>query len=299
MRIVLFGASGRLGWELRRSLAPLGELVVPSRTDPGGDLTRPDEVSRHLRRIVPQVIVNAAAWTAVDRAEDEPALAWQLNAAAPALLAAEALRLGAWLVHYSTDYVFDGSGGTPWREADAARPLGAYGRSKAQGDAAILASGCRSLILRTGWMHAVRGANFARTILQLAHEREVLSVVDDQWGAPTGADLVADITAQALPAAWHAPALAGLYHVAAAGAVSRCGYARHVLAEARLRGMTLRAGPDAIRPVSSDSFAARAPRPRNSRLDTAKLRAAFGLFLPPWQDGVSRLLAELPDSGIQ
>ncbi len=292
-KILLFGKNGQLGWELQRSLSPLGELVALGSADPGGNFTRPDDLRDNLRRVAPEVIVNAAAYTAVDKAEDEPDLAAQLNAEAPALLAAEARRLNAWLVHYSTDYVFDGSGCTPWVEGDTPHPLNAYGRTKAQGEAAIQAAGCRHLIFRTSWVYAAHGNNFAKTMLRLGRERDALSVIDDQIGAPTGADLLADVTAHALRAALRQPELGGLYHVAAGGETSWYEYARYALAKAAKHGMALKTPPDAIKPIASSAYSTRAVRPKNSRLDTRRLQAAFGLRLPPWQFGVARLIAEI------
>ncbi|MCB2038840.1 MAG: dTDP-4-dehydrorhamnose reductase, partial [Ottowia sp.] len=208
MKILLLGKNGQVGWELQRSLAPLGELVALDRQGaPGlvGDVSDLEGLAATVRALRPQLIVNAAAHTAVDKAESEPDLARRLNAEAPAVLAREAAACGALLVHYSTDYVFDGSGERPWREDDATGPLGVYGRTKLEGEQAIAASGCRHLILRTSWVYAARGGNFAKTMLRLARERERLTVIDDQWGAPTGAELIADVTAQAVAQLRQAP----------------------------------------------------------------------------------------------
>ncbi len=296
MRILLLGADGQVGWELRRALAPLGELVAAGRAcaaaGPCGDLDRPEELAASVRRLQPDAIVVAAAFTDVDRAEREPALAERVNAHAPALLAREAAALGAWLVHYSTDYVFDGSGDDARDEDAPTGPLNAYGRSKLEGEQRIRASGCRHLILRTSWVHAPRRRNFVLSILRAAAQRERLEVPADQVGAPTGADLVADVTAPARRAARAAPALSGTYHVAAAGHTSRLGCARFVVERALALGHRLRAAPDTVEAAPADPPGA--PRPRNSRLATAKLRAAFGLEMPPWQHGVERTLAEAP-----
>ena len=213
MKILLLGKNGQLGWELQRALAPLGEVVALGSVE--ADLAQPDALAAVVRHVAPQIIVNAAAHTAVDRAESEPALAHAVNAVAPAVLAREAATLSAWLLHYSTDYVFDGSGSMPWTEDAPTGPLNVYGASKLDGEQAIRASGCRHLILRTSWVHAARGGNFARTMLKFAAERDTLRVVDDQVGAPTGAELLADISAHVLRTALQRPQVAeiGRAHV--------------------------------------------------------------------------------------
>ena len=295
MRILLFGKRGQVGWELQRSLAPLGTIVALDREGDGqlcGDLTRLDGLAACVRAVAPDVIVNAAAHTAVDKAEAEPALARTLNALAPGVLAEEASRLGAWLVHYSTDYVFDGSGERPWQENDATAPLSVYGQSKLAGEQAVAACG-KHLIFRTSWVYAERGNNFARTMLRLAGERDRLQVIADQIGAPTGAELLADVTAQALRSVRRQPQLAGLYHLAAAGETSWHGYARHVVDFARQAGESIRVAPSAIEAVPSSAYPLPAPRPLNSRLDTRKLQTAFDLCLPDWRVGVDRMLAEV------
>jgi dTDP-4-dehydrorhamnose reductase len=299
MRILLFGRNGQLGWELQRALAPLGEVVALDMDSPAplsADFAQPESLAATVRAVAPQAIVNAAAYTAVDAAEDDEATARAVNAAAPAVLAREAAALGAWLVHYSTDYVFDGSGSAPWREDSPTGPLNAYGRTKLEGEQAVRASGCRHLLLRTSWVYAARGANFAKTMLALAAQRDRLRVVVVQIGAATGAELLADVSAHALRAACADPALAGTYHVAAQGETSWHGYARHVIAFARERGRPLKAGPDEVEPVPGSAYPTRAARPRNSRLDTRRLRDTFGLALPPWQRGVERMLVELFDA---
>lgn len=294
MKILLFGKNGQLGWELQRSLAPLGELIALGTQDrPCADFTRPSDVAATVRALKPDVIVNAAAYTAVDKAESEPEVARAVNAVTPGLLAETAAGLNAWLVHYSTDYVFDGEGHTPWREDDATGPLNEYGRSKLEGEENIRASGCKHLIFRTSWVYAARGNNFAKTMLRLAQERDSLQVIDDQYGAPTGADLLADISAHALRAALQTPEVAGTYHAAPGGETSWHGYAQHVLARARAAGLTLKAAADAVQAVPTSAFPTPAKRPANSRLDTDKLRTAFGLHLPKWQEGVDRMLAEI------
>ena len=294
MRILLFGKRGQVGWELQRSLAPLGTIVALDREGDGqlcGDFTKLDGLAACVRAVAPDVIVNAAAHTAVDKAEAEPALARTLNALAPGVLAEEASRLGAWLVHYSTDYVFDGSGERPWQENDATAPLSVYGQSKLAGEQAVAACG-KHLIFRTSWVYAARGNNFARTMLRLAGERDRLQVIADQIGAPTGAELLADVTAQALRSVRRQPQLAGLYHLAAAGETSWHGYARHVVDFARQAGESIRVAPSAIEAVPSSAYPLPAPRPLNSRLDTRKLQTAFDLCLPDWRVGVDRMLAE-------
>lgn len=298
MKILLLGKGGQVGWELQRSLAPLGTVLALDfdSTEGCGDFSRPEDLAATVRDYAPQIIVNAAAHTAVDRAEAEPGLARLINATAPETLAREARALGAWLVHYSTDYVFDGSGQQPWRESDVPAPLSVYGQTKLEGERAIQAGCPQHLIFRTSWVYAARGSNFAKTMLRLAGEREQLQVIDDQIGAPTGADLLADITALALRQLMsdrHPAAGAGLYHLAAAGQTSWHGYASHVIEQARRIKPELALRVREIRPVPTSAFPTAARRPHNSRLDTSQLRARFGLTLPPWQQGVDRMLAEI------
>jgi dTDP-4-dehydrorhamnose reductase len=247
--------------------------------------------------VQPQVIVNAAAHTAVDKAESEPDLARTLNALAPGVLAQEAAKLKAWLVHYSTDYVFDGSGEAPWRETDATAPLNVYGRSKLEGEQLIQASGCQHLIFRTSWVYGARGGNFAKTMLRLAKERDSLTVIADQIGAPTGAELLADVTAHAVrhvlpPVGHNFLTPSGIYHLAASGQTSWHAYARFVLETARAAGVALKAAPEAVKPIPTSGYPTPARRPLNSRLDTNLFETTFGLRLPPWQQGVARMLAE-------
>lgn len=301
MKILLFGRGGQVGWELQRSLAPLGELVAldfdPAANLGGlcGDFSHPAGLAETVRKLAPDVVVNAAAHTAVDKAQSQAELARALNAVAPGVLAAEAARLGAWLVHYSTDYVFDGSGNTPWREDDPKGPLNVYGQTKLEGEQ-LVASNPRHLTLRTSWVYAARGGNFAKTMLKLGQEREALAVIDDQFGAPTSAELLADVTAHMLRAALAQPKLAGLYHCAAAGETTWHAYACYVLEQARALGWTLRAGPAQVAPVPSSHYPTPARRPLNSRLNTGKLQAAFGLQLPHWQVQVKRMLEEISPS---
>jgi dTDP-4-dehydrorhamnose reductase len=297
LKILLLGKNGQVGWELQRSLAPLGQVLALDRhsTDFCGDLSQPERLAQTVHDWRPDVIVNAAAHTAVDKAESEPDVARCLNATAPAALAQAAAAIGAWLVHYSTDYVFNGQGEQAWRESDATGPLSVYGQTKLEGEQAIVASGCKHLIFRTSWVYAARGGNFAKTMLRLAGERERLTVIDDQHGAPTGADLIADVTAHALVLAMIDPAagLSGIYHLVAAGETSWHGYASHVIAQARQIQPVLTLKVTDIAPVPTSAFPTPAKRPLNSRLSTHKLQQAFGMVLPPWQQGVNRMLAEI------
>ncbi len=292
MKILVFGSRGQLGWELRRSLAPLGDLILPERRDAGGDLADPNRVASLIRQVAPNIIVNAAAYTAVDKAETESALTQTINATAPGVMAAEARKLDAWLLHYSTDYVFDGSGSAPWRETSATGPLSAYGRSKLAGEQQV-AAWSKHLILRTSWVYAARGQNFAKTMLKLAQEREDLKVIADQIGAPTGAELLADVSAHALRVLPSRPELAGLYHVAAAGETSWHGYALHLIEFARQSGAAIKVSPERIKPIPATEYPLPAARPYNSRLDTQKFRSAFALNLPDWRHGLERMLTEV------
>jgi dTDP-4-dehydrorhamnose reductase len=294
MKILLLGKNGQVGWELQRSLAPLGEVLAldSKSTEYCGDLTDLAGLVATVRAYAPDVIVNAAAYTAVDKAESEPEQAQRVNAEAVAVLAHEAQQLGAWLVHYSTDYVFDGSGTQPWQETDTVGPLSVYGASKLAGEQAIQASGCKQLIFRTSWVYAARGNNFAKTMLRLAQERDSLSVIVDQFGAPTSAELLADVTAHALRSAMAAPALGGLYHLAASGETSWHSYARFVLEQAEVAGKLLKVAPAQITAIASSAYPTAAKRPLNSRLNTRKLQNAFALHLPDWHAGVARMLSE-------
>lgn len=296
MRILLLGCKGQVGWELQRSLAPLGELVACDFDTPGelkADFSDPEALAALVRRVQPQIIVNSAAHTAVDKAESEPDFARTLNATAPGVLAREAAALGALLVHYSTDYVFDGSGSERRGEDAPTGPLSVYGRTKLEGEQLIRASGCRHLILRTSWVYAARGGNFARTMLKLAAERDSLKVISDQVGAPTGAELLADVTAHAVRRVLAEPALAGLYHCVAGGETNWFEYARFVIEWARAHGQPVRLAPDAIHSIPTSDYPTPAARPLNSRLATHRLQQAFGLTLPHWQVGVERMLTEV------
>jgi dTDP-4-dehydrorhamnose reductase len=301
LKILLLGKGGQVGWELQRSLAPLGELVALATAD--ADFDRPDTLRPVLAAARPEVIVNAAAYTAVDQAESEPDKAWRINAESVGVLAEEARALGALLVHFSTDYVFDGAKATPYVEDDATRPLSVYGRTKLEGEQRIRASGARHLVFRTSWVYSARGTNFARTILRLAREREVLSVVDDQLGAPTSAELVADVTALAIHRLRARAGCAvpdhGIYHLAASGRTSWHGFAAHVLQLVAARGIGLRLAPENLRAIPSAQYPLPAVRPRNSTLDTRKLADAYGLYLPDWRNHLERTMDEIIARGEQ
>jgi dTDP-4-dehydrorhamnose reductase len=293
MKILLLGKNGQVGWELQRSLAPLGELIALASDSKNlcGDFTNLAGIAKTVRAIAPDVIINAAAHTAVDKAESEPELARSITALAPALLSEEAARLNAWLIHYSTDYVFNGSGDKPWLETDLTGPLSVYGATKLESEQFIQQSGCKHLIFRASWVYSAQGGNFAKTMLRLAQERDSLKVIDDQIGAPTGAELLADVTAHAIRTAQQNPEVSGLYHLVASGETSWHGYASFVLDYARRAGIPLNVA--AIEAVPTSAFPTPAKRPHNSRLNTTKLRSAFNLHLPHWQTGVERMLTEI------
>lgn len=297
MKILLLGKNGQVGWELQRSLAPLGEVMALDRhsTHFCGDLSQPDQLAKTVLDYRPDLIVNAAAHTAVDKAESEPELARRLNAEAPAALAKAAAQVGAWLVHYSTDYVFDGSGSHARQEGEGVGPLNVYGQTKYEGEKAVAASGCKYLIFRTSWVYAARGGNFAKTMLRLAQERERLTVISDQHGAPTGAELIADVSAHAMRCVMNTQniSLSGVYHLVASGETSWHGYASHVIEQAKRISPDLAWNVTEVAPVPTTAFPTPAARPLNSRLCTNKLQQTFGLVLPPWRQGVDRMLAEI------
>jgi dTDP-4-dehydrorhamnose reductase len=294
MKIVLFGRGGQVGRELEQVLPSLGQLAAFGRDQ--ADLERPDAVQALLRRESPDIVVNAAAYTAVDKAESEPEKARQINADTVGIIATETARLGGWLVHYSTDYVFDGAKSDSYVETDPTGPLGVYGATKLAGERLVAASGCRHLVFRTSWVYAAHGSNFIRTILRLGQEREELSIVDDQIGAPTSAARIAAVTVAAIRTLaggeGELPA-SGIYHLAATGATSWHGLAKLVVAAAHAGGLPLRVDADRIRPIPSSAWPQVARRPANSRLDTAKLQRTFDLILPPWQDDVRDVVAAL------
>lgn len=293
MKILLLGKNGQLGWELQRSLGLLGELIALDRLGQEtmcGDLANLDGLRKTIADLKPDIIVNAAAYTAVDRAESEPELVKLINAQAMEVLAQEALKINAWLVNYSTDYVFNGTGTGAWCESDTTAPLNQYGQSKLEGEQAIQNSGCKHLIFRTSWVYGSKGNNFAKTMLRLASERQTLSIINDQVGAPTSAALLADCTAHALFQAIHNPQLAGLYHLAASGETTWYKYANIVIDQARKLGTELLVNE--IKPISTLDYPTAAKRPYNSRLNTTKFSDSFGLVLPEWEKGVIRMLYE-------
>lgn len=301
-RILLTGKDGQLGFELRRSLAVLGSIAAVGRREL--DLTRSPQIRDALQGLQPDIIVNAAAYTAVDKAESEPELAYAVNAQAPQALAEEAKKRGALLLHYSTDYVFDGSKQGAYVESDTPNPLSVYGRSKLAGEQAIRDSGCDHLILRTSWVFGAHGGNFLRTMLRLAKERDGLRIVGDQVGAPTSAALIADVSAHLIAAylrgkaaSGEAPFRGGLYHLAASDAVSWHGYACEIVRIAGQLGMPLKVKEEGVAAIASRDYPQAARRPANSRLDTTRLRDAFGLVLPDWRDGVAHVLDQLKQAG--
>ncbi|MCI2291176.1 dTDP-4-dehydrorhamnose reductase [Enterobacter sp. I4] len=293
MNILLFGKTGQVGWELQRALAPLGNLIaldVHSK-DYCGDFSNPEGIAETVRNIKPDVIVNAAAHTAVDKAESEPEFAQLLNATSVEAIAKEAAKIGAWVVHYSTDYVFPGDGETPWSETDATAPLNVYGQTKLDGEKALQDNCPNHLIFRTSWVYAGKGNNFAKTMLRLAKERKELSVINDQVGAPTGAELLADCTAHAIRVAMVKPEVAGLYHLVASETTTWYDYAALVFDEAKKNGVEL--AIEKLNAVPTSAYPTPARRPHNSRLNTVKFQQNFNLVLPAWHDGVKRMLAEL------
>lgn len=296
MRFLITGQTGQLGFELRRSLSVLGEVISLDRH--AADLAKPETLPAIIRHHTPDVIVNAAAYTAVDKAESESGLARQINALAPGVLAEEAARLGAVMVHFSTDYVFDGHQSTPYVETDATHPLSVYGQSKLEGEQAVRSASPRHLIFRTSWVYGAYGNNFLKTMLRLLQTRQSLSVVNDQRGAPTAASLIADCCAQILARLPIGKAAQpefpfGTYHLSAAGSVSWHGYAHHIAVQASRLGYPLTLSPDNILAIPTSSYPLPAPRPANSLLDTSLLRTTFGLALPDWQEGVEQTLALL------
>jgi len=298
MKILLLGIEGQVGWELQRALSTVGDLIAPEQHEL--DLEHLDDVRRWVRRYEPGVIVNAAAYTAVDRAESEPEKARRINAEAVGLLAEEANRLNAWLVHYSTDYIFDGEKTSPYEEDDPANPLSVYGRTKFEGEERVRKQHAKHLIFRTSWVYAARGKNFIKTILRLAKEKERLEIIADQYGAPTSAELIADITALALHRVGQTEGpsgLAGTYHLVAQGETSWHGYAQYVVKTAKDIGVSLKAGPEEVYPIPTEAYPLPAKRPLNSRLSVSKLTRTFRVRLPDWRDHVRRVVRELTERG--
>ncbi len=295
-RILLTGANGQVGWELQQSLQPLGTVIALDRA--GMDLSEPDSIRRAINEAKPAIIVNAAAYTAVDKAETEAELAMQINGIAPGIMAEEAARIGALLVHYSTDYVFDGSRNAPYRENDATNPVSSYGRSKLAGEAAVRASGARHLILRTSWVYSARGSNFVRTMLRLARERNELRIVNDQVGAPTWARSIADMTGRILEAYCGNPGrreeFGGLYHLTARGAVSWFEFADAIFARAKATNAQFRV-PKLV-PIPTSEYPLPARRPANSRLDCSKAATTFGLTLPRWDIALKECMNDFRES---
>jgi dTDP-4-dehydrorhamnose reductase len=300
VKILLLGKNGQLGWELQRSLAVLGEVVACGRAE--ADLENLAELQAVVRKVSPQIIVNAAAYTAVDKAESEPERAFLINSKAVDMLAKEANILNAWLIHYSTDYVFDGTKEGPYLETDATNPLGIYGKSKLSGEEAIRASGCKHLILRTSWVYAARGNNFIKTMLRLAQERNEIKVVVDQIGAPTSAELLADVTACCLYRLQYDASFAshqgGTCHLAADGSTSWHGFAQFIINEALHHGVELAASSENVLPILTREYPLPAKRPANSQLTTSKISTTFGLKLPPWQLHAKRTVAEIVNANI-
>lgn len=293
MNILLFGRQGQVGWELQRSLAPLGNVIVLDRhsVDYCGDFENPAGIAESILRIKPDVIVNATAYTAVDKAESEVEKARLVNATSVKALAEAAKQVNALVVHYSTDYVFDGSGTTPWKETDTTAPLNTYGLTKREGEEAIIAATDNYLIFRTSWVYAAKGNNFAKTMIRLAQERESLAVINDQHGAPTGAELIADCTAHAIRLTLTAPEKAGIYNLIASGVTTWHAYAETVIDYVRQKGLPLKV--EVVNKVDTSAFPTPAKRPSNSRLNTEKFSSAFKLNLPDWKLGVIRMLDEL------
>lgn len=294
MKLLLTGKNGQLGFELQRALAPLGEVVALDHA--GCDLRDPDAIRRVVRDIGPAFIVNPAAYTAVDRAESDQEAAFAVNATAVGILGEEAARIGACVIHYSTDYVFNGEKAAPYSEDDTPDPQSVYGRSKLAGEQALQASGANNLILRTSWVVGAHGENFARTMLRLAATRDSLSVVSDQFGAPTSASLLADVTAHLVRQAQTDSAGAfpfGLYHLAAGGDTNWHEYACVVIDAAVKAGRPLKIAPEQIVPILAAAYPTAARRPANSRLNTKKLRDSFGLTLPHWREGLAHVLRQI------
>ncbi|MDJ0036574.1 dTDP-4-dehydrorhamnose reductase [Pantoea allii] len=293
MNILLFGKNGQVGWELQRALSPLGDVIALDRHSEAfcGDFENPEGIAETVRQIRPDVIVNATAYTAVDKAESDRELARQINATSVERLAQAAKDVNAWLVHFSTDYVFNGEGKRAWSEDDETAPVNFYGKTKLEGESAIIKALDNYMIFRTSWVYAARGKNFPKTMLKLAQEREKLSVIDDQFGAPTSAELIADCTAHCILHAIAKPELAGVYHLVASGETNWYEYASKVIEYAKNKGVAIKAQEIAAVPTSA--FPTPANRPANSRLNTSKFSTAFNITLPYWENGIVRLVDEI------
>ncbi|MDN5512250.1 MAG: dTDP-4-dehydrorhamnose reductase [Acinetobacter sp.] len=294
MKILLLGKNGQVGWELQRSLTPLGEVIALDRHGYNGlqgDMSQPEAVKETILKLNPDIVVNASAYTAVDLAETEQDLAQCVNFHTVQSVAEACLETGALLVHYSTDYVFNGQGQTAFLESHDVDPINVYGQTKAQGEQAIAASGCKYLIFRTSWVYAAKGKNFLKTMLNLAQQREELSIINDQIGAPTSAELIADITAQVIPQVMKDSSKSGIYHLVASGETSWFEYANYVFEQAKLAGVELMVKK--VNPIPTTAYPTPAKRPCNSRLDNQKLQSTFQLILPDWKLGVQRTLTEL------
>ena len=292
MKILLLGKNGQVGWELQRSLAPLGEVLALDRNSSThcGDLANLEGLAETVRVFRPQVVVNAAAYTAVDKAESDQTTAHLINALAPEVLSRACAAIDALLVHYSTDYVFDGGGQTPWAETDTTGPVNVYGRSKLAGEQGIAKQGARHIVFRTSWVYGTEGGNFAKTMLRLAQEREKMAVINDQYGAPTGAALLADITALSLQ---QTQTLSGIYHLAAAGETTWHAYAQYVLQTAKQFKSDIDYKVKEVAAVPTSEFPTPAQRPLNSRLNCSKLQQALQCQLPDWQKGVDSMLSKI------
>jgi len=295
MKILLFGKDGQVGFELNKSLTSLGELISLGRDSISycGDLTNLVGISQSIRDIRPNVIINAAAYTEVDKAEEESALAFSINADVLAVMAKETKELNALLIHYSTDYVFDGRGDQPWSETDKTAPLNLYGSSKLKGEEFIQNSGCNHLILRTSWVYGVHGNNFIKTILRLANERNEMSLVNDQIGSPTSAKMLAELTVSIIPSAIKEPKLNGIYHVSPSGETSWLDYAKFILDSGEKLGIEFNVTSNNIKGILSDQFKFKAKRPLNSRLNTSKFKTAFNVELPHWKADVEKTLKSI------
>ena len=294
MKILLLGKNGQVGWELQRALAPLAEVIALDRSgwgDFSGDMSQPQAIRETILKLKPNVVVNASAYTAVDLAEAESELADLINHQTVKAIADVCHQEQILFVHYSTDYVFSGLGTQPFTETDVVAPLNVYGKTKALGEQAIIDSGCAHLIFRTSWVYATKGKNFLKTMLNLAQQREELSIIDDQIGAPTSAELIADITVHAIPQVLANQQKAGIYHLVASGETTWFDYANFIFKQARILGQTLQVAK--VNPIATSAYPTPAVRPHNSRLHNAKLQNTFELILPQWQKGVERTLAEL------